>query len=735
MCSSDPPPFHSLFSASTAMKCVLLVALLQALVGVVSGSPVEQVVNLLQDLKTKIENDGKVEQRIYDKYACWCEKTSARKAASIEKAQEELKKLGQTILKLKGTAAVLSAEIAELEADIAKNKEEQAEATDLRQKENEAFEAETTEMKQAIAALEKAIKVLIEGSKSFLQESSKTHETVQDALNALPSKLSLKPEQMSVLMEFAKTGSDSKYAPQSWTVQGILKDMYDTFSTDLESATTTEAKKNRDFEAFIATKTVELQQMEKLKATKEETLAVVEERLAHAQAMYDDTKAQMEADIKFFDETKEACVSKHSEWTTRAAMRKEELEGITKAITILSSDEARELFSSTIKPGKETGMDSKYDSGINIESFLQLASKKQESPATKAYAKLRDQASKVHSFRLAALAVQVHEAKAGHFDKVIEAIDKMIATLNAENAGDIAKRDQCKDEYTKINSTISNVTWLIKNNEARIDKLTSLIELRTQEKKETIAQIFEVQKQMAAMTDIREQENEAFLNSKKDDTAAIKLLVEARQVLTAYYKNKTEGMGPIQGNVKDVFLQEPDVFFNVSKDQAPEAEFSTTGKRKNEAKGITQILTMIIEDLNDEIKNDMKAEEVAQLQYEEAMRAAEALKQALIDKKVNLETEIADLGQDKTDEEEKMKNNKAALKDEIDYKNKITPDCDWIIGAFYKRSKAREAELDGLKGAKEYLVGAVPDEPSFVEKAQAFDDGALAKIQFLSMGA
>jgi hypothetical protein len=77
-------------------------------------------------------------------------------------------------------------------------------------------------MKQALAALEKAIKVLVEGSKSFLQESSKTHEIVQGALNALPSKLSLKSDQMSVLMEFAKTGSDSKYAPQSWTVQGIL---------------------------------------------------------------------------------------------------------------------------------------------------------------------------------------------------------------------------------------------------------------------------------------------------------------------------------------------------------------------------------------------------------------------------------------------------------------------------------------------------------------------------------
>ena len=34
-------------------------------------------------LKAKIEADGKMEQQIYDKYACWCETTSARKANDI----------------------------------------------------------------------------------------------------------------------------------------------------------------------------------------------------------------------------------------------------------------------------------------------------------------------------------------------------------------------------------------------------------------------------------------------------------------------------------------------------------------------------------------------------------------------------------------------------------------------------------------------------------------------------
>ena len=42
------------------------------------------------------------------------------------------------------------------------------------------------------------------------------------------------------------------------------------------------------------------------------------------------------------------------------------------------------------------------------------------------------------------------------------------------------------------------------------------------------------------MTKQRNQENEAFLNAKKDDQDAIKLLEAAREALTKYYKKKQE---------------------------------------------------------------------------------------------------------------------------------------------------------------------------------------------------
>jgi hypothetical protein len=49
----------------------------------------------LTELKSQLEMDEKVEQQIYDKFACWCEKTTARKAKAIEDAQASLRRLGQ----------------------------------------------------------------------------------------------------------------------------------------------------------------------------------------------------------------------------------------------------------------------------------------------------------------------------------------------------------------------------------------------------------------------------------------------------------------------------------------------------------------------------------------------------------------------------------------------------------------------------------------------------------------
>merc|ERR1719162_864387 len=196
-------------------------ALISTAVGLAVGhtiatqSPVEKVVKLLTDIKTRIETDGAAEQSTYDKFACWCENTAKRKAAGILQAEDDIRAMGQQILSLKGKIATRAAEIEHLITKLKANAAEQERATVLRSKENKAYMEESVEIKQSIAALETAIKALVAGTQqggaSFLQAQATGTSAVRDALQSLPEdRVQLKPEQMSLLSEFAKGGLSSE---------------------------------------------------------------------------------------------------------------------------------------------------------------------------------------------------------------------------------------------------------------------------------------------------------------------------------------------------------------------------------------------------------------------------------------------------------------------------------------------------------------------------------------------
>merc|ERR1719162_1154272 len=123
--------------------------------------------------------------------------------------------------------------------------------------------------------------------------------------------------------------------------------------------------------------------------------------------------------------------------------------------------------------------------------------------------------------------------------------------------------------------------------------------------------------------------------------------------MAKFYKENEVDMGKIQGGAKDAFVQK-DPTFEISNDTAPEADFSSKGNRKYEAKGILSILEYIIMDLNDEIKNDMADEEATQLQYEKALAAAQTFHGKMLFLKIDLEDAKGVQEEDLLTEEKKM---------------------------------------------------------------------------------
>jgi len=184
-------------------------------------------------------------------------------------------------------------------------------------------------------------------------------------------------------------------------------------------------------------------------------------------------------------------------------------------------------------------------------------------------------------------------------------------------------------------------------------------------------------------------------------------------------------MGKIQGSVK--FLQSGEPVFERSEDAAPDASFSKKGGRKNQSKNILSLLSYISEDLSDEIAAGKKAEAKSLTEYQEEVATADALLKDLRAKVVTLDGILSKRGSDKEEENKAMKANDVDKDAEQTYQKKITPDCDWIVGAFDKRADARAAEMNGLTTAKEFLAG----QSALVQKK--FDDHALQRIGFLGI--
>jgi hypothetical protein len=111
------------------------------------------------------------------------------------------------------------------------------------------------------------------------------------------------------------------YAPQSSQIQGILKGMYDAFTSDLEKDNAEEAECQKSFEEIMATKRQELATLEATLQKQETSAAAKTKKLSESQVLLDDTHAQWDADEKCFEDTKQACQTKATEWSVRTRLR------------------------------------------------------------------------------------------------------------------------------------------------------------------------------------------------------------------------------------------------------------------------------------------------------------------------------------------------------------------------------------------------------------------------------
>merc|ERR1712072_324301 len=140
------------------------------------------------------------------------------------------------------------------------------------------------------------------------------------------------------------------YAPQSGEIFGILKQMKETFETNLSSSQKEEMANQKAYEELKAAKEDEIKAGQEQIDSKTQELADTDEKNARAKEDVADTKKSLSADEQFLMMLKEKCSMTDSEWEERQKTRQLEMEACSKALAVLSSDDAHDLFTKTFNP-------------------------------------------------------------------------------------------------------------------------------------------------------------------------------------------------------------------------------------------------------------------------------------------------------------------------------------------------------------------------------------------------
>jgi outer membrane murein-binding lipoprotein Lpp len=366
---------------------------------------------------------------------------------------------------------------------------------------------------------------------------------------------------------------------------------------------------------------------------------------------------------------KEKCSMTDGEWEERQKTRQLEMEACSKALAVLSSDDAHDLFTKTFNP-----------------SLVQMESTMNSERRTQASALLSAVAQKLQNPRLATLAVRV---RLDAFTRVKKAIDDMVSQLLKEKEDEIKHKDFCVDEFNTNELQTEKKTRAKQDLTAKIEDLESTIKSLTDAIDTLKSEVAEMQVQMKRAGEDREKENKEFQMTVADQRATQKLLTAALNILKGFYAKKAAAL---------LQTQQP---------AGPPPPPGFEAYKKNAAAGgVMGMIQQIINDAKAMEAEVIRSEEDAQKAYEEFVKdtnnSIEEKSKDIVNKSESKAKAESDLVEAKEDKESVM----LELEQLANYKAELHSSCDFVMKNFEIRQTARDEEIEALKQAKAILSGA-----------------------------
>merc|ERR1719409_1131525 len=312
-------------------------AFLLLLVGAAADgvTPIQKVLTLMDGMKAKgiaAKND---EETKFSAFSQWCQNTKKSKSGEIDAGNQKIETLNAEIEKARVLISQLTDRILELEEDVGRWKKDEKSATTVRDAERADFTATVTDYTESIDAVSGAINVLKKQARDKTQAALLQVHSLKlvplASKKALTSFLQQDPE-LAVSAPEANA-----YEFQSGGVVDMLEKLNDEFSgkkTDLEKE---ELGAQQGFEQIMQQLADNIENAEFEIAKKTKHRAETQQNKSDMEGELAQTTADRDEDQKYLDDTVALCTQKTADFEARQKLRSEELDAISKAIEIISS--------------------------------------------------------------------------------------------------------------------------------------------------------------------------------------------------------------------------------------------------------------------------------------------------------------------------------------------------------------------------------------------------------------
>eukprot|EP00933_Yihiella_yeosuensis_P026048 TRINITY_DN2021_c0_g2_i1.p1 TRINITY_DN2021_c0_g2~~TRINITY_DN2021_c0_g2_i1.p1 ORF type:complete len:726 (-),score=248.28 TRINITY_DN2021_c0_g2_i1:70-2247(-) len=618
------------------LGCATILAVASATSDTTSKTPVENVIDLLSNLKAEVTKEGEDEAKTYGEFSKFCTDTDAAKSESIKMGElQESESKGTIDSKnsdLKQTNSDIKARTADGEALSAAKDASIKQCT----KDEINYDAQNADLTGAINGLQAAIEKLAvakEAKGSLIQlgndvglsKSLKLAEVMGFMPEAKKQSVTAFLQNPAWLSDAGEEKNKEEYAFQSDGIVSLLNDLLKQFQEEKSTTDDAWTKTKKSCEDVFATKTEEIAINDDTMAKLNEQASVLSGEKATEEELLLKTQEKLSDDGQYLKELQENCAVRARDWDQRSKQREGEIGAIEAALGVFQdkvkgldeSANGRAEVAALLEPSflqeKETAHRSVNLLSRGSRGKVSSAAQAQARALAKAAARQLTQSGiKLGSARIAGLAVRMSlradreepNAAASPLETVKVMVQKLVNDLLAEAQAEASQKGSCDVQLNRAKSERNRRMNEAEKISAKLQKLESNRVRMNQENALMTDELAQLREDLIKATDLRVAESKENRKTVEEATEGKEAVELALAELQAFYKKA--------GKTTELYDQGKS-FLQVNSKQTPvDAGFAGgyAGKQ-NAASGIVDMMKVIQTDFERTVTDTKASEEQA----------------------------------------------------------------------------------------------------------------------------